>query len=98
MCGARSHKGIVDHDRQAGCDSDPSPVRLKHHRPGCAVQSGRVGDPSHTTKQGKMPVLDTTEPGQLLDSIDVGTPIGRRDRHRQPRALRYDRVDVRARH
>ncbi|HGO6079046.1 hypothetical protein [Burkholderia cenocepacia] len=45
-----------------------------------------------------MPLLDTTEPGQLLDSIDVGTPIGRRDRHRQPRALRYDRVDVRARH
>ncbi|VWB68064.1 phage integrase family protein [Burkholderia territorii] len=29
-----------------------------------------------------MPVLDTTEPGQLLDSIDVRTPIGHRDRHR----------------
>lgn len=96
MRGARSHKGIVDHDRQAVSGSDPSPVRLNHHRPSCAVQSGPAGGPSHATKQSKMPVLDTTEPGQLLDSIDVRTPIGHRDRHRQPRALRYHRVDTRA--
>ncbi|WP_346275115.1 hypothetical protein [Burkholderia cenocepacia] len=37
-------------------------------------------DPSYTTKQGKMPVLDATEAGRLLDSVDVRMPIGLRDR------------------
>ncbi|VWC77459.1 phage integrase family protein [Burkholderia aenigmatica] len=36
--------------------------------------------PSYTTKQGKMPVRDATEAGQLLDSVDVRVPIGLRDR------------------
>ena len=35
---------------------------------------------SYTTKQGKMPVRDATEAGQLLDSVDVRMPIGLRDR------------------
>jgi site-specific recombinase XerC len=45
------------------------------HNPAASVRG-----PSHTTKQGKTPVLDTTEARQLLDSIDVTTPIGLRDR------------------
>ncbi|WP_174948439.1 MULTISPECIES: hypothetical protein [Burkholderia] len=36
--------------------------------------------PNYTTKQGKMTVLDATEAGQLLDSVDVRMPIGLRDR------------------
>ncbi|SOE59152.1 Site-specific recombinase XerD [Burkholderia sp. YR290] len=39
-----------------------------------------VRGPSHTTKQGKTPVLDASEARQLLDSIDVTTPAGLRDR------------------
>ncbi len=39
-----------------------------------------VRGPSHTARKGKTPVLDATEARQLLDSIDVSTPIGLRDR------------------
>jgi site-specific recombinase XerD len=45
------------------------------HNPAAAVRG-----PSHTTKKGKTPVLDATEARQLLDRIDVTTPIGLRDR------------------
>lgn len=45
------------------------------HNPAASVRG-----PSHTTKKGKTPVLDATEARQLLDSIDVSTPIGLRDR------------------
>ncbi len=45
------------------------------HNPAATVRG-----PSHSTKQGKTPVLDATEARQLLDSIDVSTPIGLRDR------------------
>uniref|UniRef100_UPI003B8A96E7 tyrosine-type recombinase/integrase n=1 Tax=Burkholderia arboris TaxID=488730 RepID=UPI003B8A96E7 len=45
------------------------------HNPAASVRG-----PSHTTKKGKTPVLDATEARQLLDSIDVKTPIGLRDR------------------
>jgi site-specific recombinase XerC len=45
------------------------------HNPAASVRG-----PSHTTKNGKTPVLDATEARQLLDSIDVTTPIGLRDR------------------
>jgi site-specific recombinase XerD len=45
------------------------------HNPAASVRG-----PSHTTKKGKTPVLDATEARQLLDSIDVATPIGLRDR------------------
>ncbi|WP_250510328.1 tyrosine-type recombinase/integrase [Caballeronia sp. GACF4] len=45
------------------------------HNPAASVRG-----PRHTTKKGKTPVLDTTEARQLLDSIDVSTPIGLRDR------------------
>jgi site-specific recombinase XerD len=45
------------------------------HNPAASVRG-----PSHTTRQGKTPVLDATEARQLLDSIDVSTPIGLRDR------------------
>ena len=39
-----------------------------------------VRGPSHTARQGKTPVLDPVEARQLLDCIDVTTPIGLRDR------------------
>ena len=45
------------------------------HNPAASVRG-----PSHTTKKGRTPVLDATEARQLLDSIDVTTPIGLRDR------------------
>ncbi|WP_312126805.1 tyrosine-type recombinase/integrase [Pseudomonas sp.] len=39
-----------------------------------------VRGPRHTARQGKTPVLDATEARQLLDSIDISTPAGLRDR------------------
>jgi site-specific recombinase XerD len=39
-----------------------------------------VRGPKHVVKVGKTPVLDPTEARALLDSIDVSTPIGLRDR------------------
>ena len=39
-----------------------------------------VRGPSHVVRQGKTPVLDPAEARQLLDSIDVTTPAGLRDR------------------
>ena len=45
------------------------------HNPAASVRG-----PSHSARQGKTPVLDASEARQLLDSIDVTTPIGLRDR------------------
>ncbi|WP_288827719.1 tyrosine-type recombinase/integrase [uncultured Paraburkholderia sp.] len=45
------------------------------HNPATSVRG-----PSHTAKKGKTPVLEASEARQLLDSIDVSTPIGLRDR------------------
>ena len=42
--------------------------------------AGSVRGPSHSVKSGKTPVLDPTEARALLDSIDVTTPAGLRDR------------------
>jgi integrase/recombinase XerC len=39
-----------------------------------------VRGPSHSVKRGKTPVLDPSEARALLDSIDVTTPAGLRDR------------------
>ncbi len=39
-----------------------------------------VRGPSHSVRSGKTPVLDPAEARQLLDAIDVSTPIGLRDR------------------
>ena len=39
-----------------------------------------VRGPRHSALKGKTPVLDAAEARQLLDSIDVSTPIGLRDR------------------
>ena len=39
-----------------------------------------VRGPAHSMRKGKTPVLDPLEARQLLDSIDVSTPIGLRDR------------------
>lgn len=36
--------------------------------------------PKHVVKRGKTPVLAPEEARQLLDSIDVSTPAGLRDR------------------
>ncbi|ASW04439.1 tyrosine-type recombinase/integrase [Paraburkholderia aromaticivorans] len=45
------------------------------HNPAASVRG-----PSHTVKKGRTPVLDAGEARQLLDRIDVSTPIGLRDR------------------
>ena len=45
------------------------------HNPAASVRG-----PSHSARQGKTTVLDASEARQLLDSIDVTTPIGLRDR------------------
>ncbi|SAJ97517.1 integrase/recombinase [Burkholderia multivorans] len=45
------------------------------HNPAASVRG-----PSHVTKTGKTPVLEAAEARQLLDSIDVTTPAGLRDR------------------
>jgi site-specific recombinase XerD len=45
------------------------------HNPAASVRG-----PSHSARQGNTPVLDAAEARQLLDSIDVTTPIGLRDR------------------
>ncbi|MFM0367050.1 tyrosine-type recombinase/integrase [Paraburkholderia sediminicola] len=45
------------------------------HNPAASVRG-----PSHTTKKGKTTVLEASEARQLLDSIDVTTPAGLRDR------------------
>ena len=39
-----------------------------------------VRGPSHSVRKGKTPVLDPVEARTLLDSIDITTPIGLRDR------------------
>ena len=39
-----------------------------------------VRGPSHVVRVGRTPVLDPAEARQLLDSIDITTPIGLRDR------------------
>jgi len=39
-----------------------------------------VRGPAHSVRRGKTPVLDPAEARTLLDSIDVSTPIGLRDR------------------
>lgn len=45
------------------------------HNPAASVRG-----PSHTARTGKTPVLDPSEARQLLDSIDISTPAGLRDR------------------
>lgn len=39
-----------------------------------------VSGPKHSVKKGKTPVLTAEEARTLLDSIDISTPMGRRDR------------------
>lgn len=39
-----------------------------------------VRGPKHVVKRGKTPVLEADEARQLLDSIDISTPVGLRDR------------------
>ena len=42
--------------------------------------SSSVRGPKHVVKKGKTPVLTAEEARQLLDSIDISTPVGLRDR------------------
>lgn len=49
--------------------------QVVRHNPAASVRG-----PSHTSRTGKTPVLDPSEARQLLDSIDVSTPSGLRDR------------------
>jgi integrase len=46
-----------------------------------------VRGPKHVVKVGKTPVLDAEEARTLLDSIDVTTPAGLRDRAHRPDGL-----------
>jgi site-specific recombinase XerD len=39
-----------------------------------------VRGPTHSVRRGKTPVLDPVEARQLLDAIDISTPVGLRDR------------------
>jgi integrase len=61
--------------RRSGISSTGSSPARSPHNPAASVRG-----PSHTAKKGKTPVLDATEARQLLDSIDVTTPAGLRDR------------------
>jgi Phage integrase, N-terminal SAM-like domain len=45
------------------------------HNPAASVRG-----PNHSAKTGKTPVLEAAEARQLLDAIDVTTPVGLRDR------------------
>ena len=45
-----------------------------------ANPAASVRGPRHVVKEGKTPVLDPAEARALLDSIDVSTPVGLRDR------------------
>ena len=45
------------------------------HNPAASVRG-----PSHSARTGKTPVLEPSEARQLLDSIDISTPAGLRDR------------------
>lgn len=45
-----------------------------------ANPAASVRGPRHTVKRGKTPVLDPVEARTLLDSIDISTPVGLRDR------------------
>jgi site-specific recombinase XerD len=44
------------------------------------IPAASVRGPSHTARTGKNPVLDPSEARQLLDSIDISTPAGLRNR------------------
>jgi integrase len=50
-------------------------VSLVRANPAAAVRG-----PKHVVKKGKTPILTKDEARQLLDSIDVSTPVGLRDR------------------
>jgi site-specific recombinase XerC len=39
-----------------------------------------VRGPSHSVRRGKTPVLDPSQARQILDAIDITTPVGLRDR------------------
>jgi site-specific recombinase XerC len=39
-----------------------------------------VRGPKHVVKKGKTPILEADEARQLIESIDVSTPVGLRDR------------------
>ncbi|WP_434717223.1 tyrosine-type recombinase/integrase (plasmid) [Paraburkholderia sp. A2RO-4L] len=45
------------------------------HNPAASVRG-----PNHSARTGKTPVLEAAEARQLLDAIDVSTPVGLRDR------------------
>jgi site-specific recombinase XerD len=45
------------------------------HNPAASVRG-----PAYSVRRGKTPVLDPTEARQLLDAIDISTPVGLRDR------------------
>ncbi len=45
-----------------------------------ANPAASVRGPRHSVKRGKTPVLDPAEARALLDSIDISTPVGLRDR------------------
>ena len=72
---------IREADRQAASRRDPHAVRLSRRRPVLAINPAHaVRGPKHSIKRGKTPVLSAAQARQLLDSIDVTTVVGLRDR------------------
>src|SRR6266851_612148 len=70
-------------NRQAAPRRNPHAVRLAHRAPGCRDQSSRCGVRAlykHVVRKGKTPILEADEARQLIESIDVSTPVGLRDR------------------
>jgi integrase len=68
-------------DGQAAPGGDPYAVRLAGRRPGPCDQSGPcVRGPTHVVKRGKTPVLTAEQTRRLLDSIDISSVVGLRDR------------------
>jgi hypothetical protein len=68
-------------ERQATSRGDPPFVRLTGHRPGVPVNpAGSVRGPWHVATSGQTPVLNPAEARAVLDSTDVSTHAGPRDR------------------
>ena len=68
-------------DRQAAPRRDPHAVRLAGRRPGARGQSGACGARTQVCRQARQDAgADDEEARRLIDSIDISTLVGLRDR------------------
>jgi Phage integrase family len=73
--------GLSSFDSQAAPRGVADAVRLVDRRPVVEQNpAAAVRGPKHVGKKGKTPVLDGDEAKKLIDSIDVSTIVGLRDR------------------